>query len=244
MFNFVKKKLSFALSGRYVCSANGQKLISYMCGLVKPQEPNKMYSFKIKDYAKAINNSNIKDSSQIKETLKEIASRSVWIDVINDGSPDVKILHWVKKIIYSNDEVKFEIDPILSPYLLPTNSRKDMLLYPIENISKLTRANSIRLYEYFLGLYTEAYNKDSKKVNNNHFECIKTVLIAKLRFMTNSSVNWNYSKFAVFEKEVLSPCINEINLFTNIHISYVLASKGKKATKLELYIKKDVKKNA
>jgi plasmid replication initiation protein len=244
MFNFVKKKLSFALSGRYVCSANGQKLISYMCGLVKPQEPNKMYSFKIKDYAKAINNSNIKDSSQIKETLKEIASEDVWIDIVENDSPDVKILHWIKKIIYSNNEVKFEIDPMLSPYLLPTNSRKDMLVYPIDNISKLTRANSIRLYEFFLGLHTEAYNEDSKKLNNNHFECVKTVLLAKLRLITNSCVNWNYSKFAIFEKEVLSPCINEINLFTNIHVRYVLYSSGKKATRLKLYIKKDVKKNA
>ena len=238
VFNFVKKKLSFALSGRYVCSANGQKLISYMCGLVKPQEPNKMYSFKIKDYAKAINNSNIKDSSQIKETLKEIASEDVWIDIVENDSPDVKILHWIKKIIYSNDEVKFEIDPLLSPYLLQANSRKDMLVYPIDNISKLTRANSIRLYEFFLGLYTEAYNEDSKKLNNNHFECVKTVLLAKLRLITNSCVNWNYSKFAIFEKEVLSPCVNEINLFTNIHISYVVASKGQKATKLKLFIRK------
>lgn len=241
VFNFVKKKLSFALSGRYVCSANGQKLISYMCGLVKPQEPNKMYSFKIKDYAKAINNSDIKDSSQIKKDLKEIASKDVWIDIVENDSPNVKILHWVKKIIYSNDEVKFEIDPMLSPYLLQANSRKDMLVYPIDNISKLTRADSIRLYEFFLGLYTENYNKEKKalkKGGNSPFECIKTILISKLRLITNSCINWDYAKFSVFEKEVLTPCITEINLFTNIHISYVLASKGQKATKLKLYIRK------
>ena len=195
---------------RYDMNLQELKVMAYCFSLIKPNDNIQTeYTFSISDYCKVsgIDAKNGNNYIDMKATLKGLRDKSFWLTK-EDGS-EVTV-GWLAKatINKGSGKIKIKFDEDLQDYImgLLTNYTQYELLSTLPMKSQY----SFRLYEL---LKSYAFQKRHKF----EIDDIKQRLAAE-----------HYVNFKDFRKKVLEYGIREINLYTDLEVSYDVETHGRK----------------
>lgn len=154
-FELTKKKGYLVVKGndliqrnRFELSLMEQKTVAYICSMIKPIDSGfqSEYEFKIRDYCKIcdIDYDNGANYAYVKETLKKLRDRSMWM-TLEDGSETV--VGWLDRVTTNKKSglAHIRIDDRLIPYLF--DLKQQFTQYQLYNILGMKSAFSVRIYE-------------------------------------------------------------------------------------------------
>ena len=211
---------------RFNLSLQQQKIVLYLISQITPfDEEFKLYEFSIAEFCKVcgIDDTSGKNYTDLKQAIKEIADKSLWISIEDEET----LLRWIEKpyINKNSGRIRIRLDEDMKPFLLQLkeNFTKYELLWTLHFKSKYT----IRLYELIKSIHfheLEQYNREFKLDN--------------LRRMLGAE---NYTTYQTFKTRVLIPAVNEINSYSDKNVVYEPIKDGKSVVSIKFTIStKDV----
>ena len=208
---------------RFNLSLQQQKIVLYLISQIMPQDDDfKLYSFTIPEFCRVcgITVESGKNYQDVKNAIKEIADKSLWIRLPNGKST---LVRWIEKP-YIDDKsgvIDIRLDADMKPYLLQLkeNFTEYEIIYTLHFKSKY----SIRLYEL------------CKSINYNDLEEYhRRYSIEELRQLLGAE---SYTVFKDFRRRVLEPAIDEINEYSDKEVNYQTITQGRKVIGIELFVK-------
>jgi plasmid replication initiation protein len=207
---------------RFNLSLQEQKVILYLISQIEYADTDfKLYDFSIVDFCRVcgIETDNGKNYINLKNTLKEIADKSVWIKL--DDKRET-IVRWIEKpyIDYGSGIVQIKLDKDMKPFLLQLKEKYTQyeLIYTLHFKSKYT----IRLYEFIKSIHFHELDNYEKVFD---IEELKRILGAE-----------NYKQTRDFKKRAFLPAVKEINLYSDKDLQFEEITRGRKITHLKLII--------
>lgn len=208
---------------RFNLSLQQQKIVLYLISQIMPQDDDfKLYSFTIPEFCRVcgITVESGKNYQDVKNAIKEIADKSLWIRLPNGKST---LVRWIEKP-YIDDKsgvIDIRLDADMKPYLLQLkeNFTEYEIIYTLHFKSKY----SIRLYELCKSIH---YN-DLEEYHRRY-------IIEELRQLLGAE---SYTVFKDFRRRVLEPAIDEINEYSDKEVNYQTITQGRKVIGIELFVK-------
>lgn len=196
-----------------------QKTFCYAVSKIKPNdELNKKYVFSINEYCDAcgINRNDGRTIENVKSVLKKLRDKSFYM---LDENGNYVLIGWLSKVrVYpKSGKIAITFDEDMQKYLI--GLYKNYTQYSLLCVLPMSSSYSIRLYE-LLKSYSGFNYKDFD------IDDLKTRLGA------------HYDNFKDFRRRVLEVATKEINLYTDIEISWEPIKKGRKVVKVKFDIKK------
>lgn len=211
----VKKANEIIQRAKFDLSLQESKLLSYIISKVRPDDTDLTeYTFSVKEYCQVIgiDYKNGNNYIKIKESLKNLRDKSFWM---MDENGVESTVGWLEKakIYKGSGKIAVRLDPDLQKYLLGmiNNYTQYSLLFTIPMKSNY----SLRLYELLRSYaFTKSHTFD--------LEDLKDLLHAN-----------TYDHFKDFRVKVIEIAIKEINLYTDLDVSWEPIYKGKKVTQVK-----------
>jgi plasmid replication initiation protein len=215
----VVKSNDLIQKSRYHLSLQEQKVILYLISKIRPnQDEFESYNFKIVEFCKVcgIETDSGKNYKNVKDTIKTLADRSIWMTMENGKETLLRIIEKAY-IDPESGVIEIRIDNDMKPYLLHLKERFTQyeLLYTLAMRSQY----SVHLYELFKS-YAFQHNKKFD------IEALKKKLMAE-----------KYKNFPDFQRNVLNIAVREINDVSDIFVEYQIIREGHKYTQIEFSIK-------
>ena len=236
-FELTKKKGYLVVKGndliqrnRFELSLMEQKTVAYICSMIKPIKPidsgfQSEYEFKIRDYCKIcdIDYDNGANYAYVKETLKKLRDRSMWM-TLEDGSETV--VGWLDRVTTNKKSglAHIRIDDRLIPYLF--DLKQQFTQYQLYNILGMKSAFSVRIYELM------------KSYSFRHTIIFELNELKELLMVEHVKSYVNYKDFRV---KVLEKAQTEINELTDINIEFEPIKTGRKVTSIKFIIEEKFK---
>ena len=204
---------------RFNLQLQEQKIILYLISKIKPEDMElKEHIFRIKDFCKVcgLDNDSGKNYMNIKQTLKDLRDKSIWITLENSRERTLSWLDYVE--MDKNDgSVTIKISDMMKPYLLQLKERYTQyeLLYTLAMRSQY----SIRIYELL-----KSYECQRGKIFD--IDDLKKILFAE-----------KYKLFGDFKRKVLNIAMREINELSDISVTYGVIKESRRFAKIEFIIK-------
>lgn len=207
---------------RFNMTLQQQKIVLFLISQIDMMDEDfKLYEFSIQEFCRVcgIDSTSGKNYQDVKQTIKDIADISVWVDV---GGDKETLIRWIEKpyINKNNGVIQVRLDQDMKPFLLQlkSNFTKYELIYTLYFKSKY----SIRLYEL------------AKSIHYKELEEYRRVFsVDELRMILGGET---YSEYRDFKRRVLDVAINEINEYSDKNLSYNPIKKGKSVVAIELII--------
>ena len=206
---------------RFSLSLLQQKIVLYLISQISTFDTDfKLYEFDIREFCQVcgIDFDNGGNYAYLKDQIKEIADKSLWITIEDEET----LLRWIEKpyINRKQGKIKIRLDEDMKPFLLQlkANFTRYELIYTLHFKSKY----SIRLYELVKSIHyhdLEAYER--------------TYTVEELKKILDAEV---YSTYQHFREKVLDKAIAEINEYSDKTISYQAIRTGRKIGKIKLRI--------
>lgn len=220
----VIKSNEFIQRSRFKLSVPEQKIIWYLVSKIKfEDEEFKYYDFNISEFCKVCNIDHASGGNYdlIKESLKNLSDKSMWIetDDENNKAGKIELVRWLDKVIIYKQKgvISVRFDEVMSPYFLKLKGEYTSLDLSIALV--MERKYSIRLYEIL-----KSYSNLSSKKKYFEIADLKTIIDAE-----------NYEKFYDFKRYVLIPALDEINKFADFKTDYKLGKTGRSYTGITFY---------
>ena len=233
-FELTKKKGYLVVKGndliqrnRFELSLMEQKTVAYICSMIKPIDSGfqSEYEFKIRDYCKIcdIDYDNGANYVYVKETLKKLRDRSMWM-TLEDGSETV--VGWLDRVTTNKKSglAHIRIDDRLIPYLF--DLKQQFTQYQLYNILGMKSAFSVRIYELM------------KSYSFRHTIIFELNELKELLMVEHVKSYVNYKDFRV---KVLEKAQTEINELTDINIEFEPIKTGRKVTSIKFIIEEKFK---
>ncbi|WP_456470807.1 replication initiation protein [Caminibacter sp.] len=222
------KKADIIIRARYKLNPLSLKFITALiAGLKRGDDVNELYIFKVNDF-KELTGLKRKDLYwAVKEAVKELLEKPIYIPKGNEGDNSFLMLNWVSSAEYKEGEgfVEFEISKKLRPYLL--EAQKKFLKYRLENILPLKSSYVIRLYEIL---------KDWLELNARYGnKAEKIVSVDEFREMLEIPKSYQYS--SGIKLRILEKAKKEFEKHTDILFDYDELKTGRKVTHLKFIIR-------
>jgi len=216
-YNVVKSN-DLIQKSRYSLSAQEQKMILYLISKIKPEDIElKEHTFEIIDFCRVcgLDNDNGANYKYIRQTLKDLRDKSIWITLENGKETT---LAWIDKVTMDKNSgtVEIKIDDMLKPYLLQLKEK--FTVFSLYFTLAMKSKYSIRLYEIL---------RSYQNLGECEFE------IGRLKSMLSAET---YEVFKDFRVKVLEISMREINQVSDILASYELEKKGRKFHKIKFSI--------
>lgn len=218
---YIRKSNDLIRKARFNLSLQQQKIILYLIGKINPlDEDFHEYTLNIQEFCNAcgIDAQSGKTHEYIKEQIKTIADKSLWIKMPNGKET---LIRWIEKATIDKGNIIIRLDNDLKPYLLNLHSNytKYELLWTLAFKSKYT----IRLYEYIKSIH---YDKMR--------EYTHTISIDELKVRLNAE---NYEEYYKFRQKILDKAIEEINAQSDIKLSYTANKEGRQIVSITITVK-------
>lgn len=215
-----KKKQQYALvvksnelirKSRFSLTLKEQRIVLYLISKIKPKDTDLLeYDFNIKDFCEVCGIDYINNLTQLKETIKSLRDKSIWI-TLPDGAETT--VSWIEKpYLYKNSgNLKIRLDRDMMPYLLQL--KENFTQYELIAILALKSKFSLRLYELFKSYeYLGKYEVSLEQLRNLMM------------------LDTEYPKTNDFKRYVIDKSVNEINTFTDLEIEYETVKTGRNIT--------------
>lgn len=225
--NTVVKANELIQKSRYNLNVQQQKILLYLISQVSPFDTDfQEYEFNIIEFCKVcgIDYRQGKNYQDIKNAIKDIADRSIWITL---DTGEETLLRWIEKP-YINKKgglIRIRLDNDMKPYLieLKKNFTKIELVYTLAMKSKY----SIRLYEIIKSVH---YDEQEEYTRRYKLDDLKKMLGAE-----------HYTIYRDFHARVLKIAVSEINQYTDKEVSYRPITESRSTIGIEFIIKtKDI----
>jgi plasmid replication initiation protein len=195
---------------RFDLSLQEQKIILYIISKIKPGDKDfETFEFKIKDFCRVcgIDDDSGKNYSALKEAIKNLADKSVWVALDNGVGT---LLRWIDYVtIYKRSgKVTIKINDVMKPYLLQL--KKHFTTFDYYYIIAMQGKYSPRLYEIL---------KSYQSLRQCGFDIERFKLLLGVV---------KYPAFANFKQKVLDPSVSDINTYSDISVAYELEKQGRK----------------
>lgn len=207
---------------RFDLSLQQQKIVLYLISQIEPGDKEfKLYEFSIADFCRVcgIDYESGKNYHDLREAIKEIADKSLWVNI----GPDTETLvRWIEKpyIDKQSGLIRVKLDKDMKPFLLQL--KQNFTQYELFWTMNFKSKYSVRLYELVkslhysgLGTYTAEFEIDD----------LKQRLGAE-----------TYKTYQTFKTRVLTPAITEVNRYSDKVVGYVPIKRGRSVAKIELTI--------
>jgi len=220
----VVKSNEIIQKSRFQLSAQEQKIILYMISKIKPNDEEFIVQdFRILEFCKVcgIENDSGSNYKAVKDTIKALADKSLWI--MQDNGAEV-LVRWINKawVNKKSGTVKLRLDDDMKPYLLQLSEKFTQyeLLYALAMPSQY----SIRLYEIL-----KSYEWKGPTIFD----------IDDLKHMLSAE---NYTRFPDFKRYVLDIAMRDINDLSDLTAKFEIIKVGRKFGKIKFFmkIKKDM----
>ena len=200
----VRKSNVLIQKSRFDLTLQQQKILLFLIAQLKPTTKDfQTYTFSIRDFCTicGMEVDSGRNYKMIKNQIKEIADKSVWLDL-----PDREVLvRLIEKptLIKESGCVEIRFDKDMLPFLLQLKS--NYTRYELVYILRFGSKYSLRLYEYIKSVH---YNELEKYKQYVPLDDLKRILGAE-----------TYSTYKDLSRRVLSPAVNEINLYSDKLVS-------------------------
>lgn len=198
-----------------------QKIVLYLISQIEYNDKDfRLYEFDIREFCKVcgIDFDNGGNYNYLKEQIKEIADKSLWITIEDEET----LLRWITKPYINRKEgvIKIRLDEDMKPFLLQlkANFTQYELIYTLHFKSKYT----IRLYELIKSIHYHDLEP---------YERIYTV--EELKKLLDAEV---YKTYQHFREKVLDKAIAEINEYSDKIVSYEPIKIGRRIGKIKLKV--------
>lgn len=222
-YKSVRKANELIQQSRFDLSTQQQKVVLYLISQISPADEDfKMYEFDIVEFCKVcgIDYDSGRNYELIKQQIKKIADKSIWIKIENEET----LLRWIEKpyINKKSGKIKIKLDEDMKPYLLQLkkNFTQYDLIFTLQFKSKYT----IRLYELIKSIHYKELYAYKRYYTIEEIRTLLGVEEGKLEDFKN------------LKARVLVPAINEINRYSDKNIEAEWIKKGKKVVGVELTI--------
>lgn len=207
-YNIVKSNILVRKS-RFDLSLVEQKIILRLIQIIKPDDKKfEPYSFNLKEFCEicGISDRSGQTYNYIRDVIKELRLKTL---ILRNGDIET-ICGWINEATYNytTKEIKITLSEHLKPYLLEL--KNNFTEYSLLNVLSMRSKYSIRMYELL-----------------KSYEYMRRIEI-KLDNLKVSLYATNYERWADFKRYVLDKAIDEINLYTDIKVSYILRKEGNK----------------
>lgn len=195
-----------------------QKTFCYAVSKIKPDDmPGTEYTFTINEYCDVcgINRNDGRTIDNVKSALQKLRDKSFYL---LDENGDYVLIGWLSKVRVSpkSGKIKIKFDEDMQKYLMGLYTSYTQ--YSLLCVLPMRSAYSIRLYE-LLKSYAGIHSKDFV------IDDLKEQLCAP------------YKRFPDFRRKVLDVAIKEINLYTDIEVTWEPMFKGRKVVKIHFTMK-------
>lgn len=206
---------------RYDLNLSELKTFAYILSKIKPNDKeNQLYEFTIKDYCQVcgIDYKNGGNYKNVKDTLKSLRDKSFWL---MDENGVESTVGWLEKARISKGSGKIivKLDSDIQKYVLDLQSRGEYTQYSLLSTLPMKSAYSFRMYELlksYAGLHRHTFDVEDLKIHVGA---------------------QNYVNFKDFRKKVIEIAVKEINLYTDIEVSWEPINKGRKVIQVKFEIK-------
>ena len=203
---------------RHQLTLQEQKIVLYLISKLKPSDKDfENQVFSISEFCNVcgLDSDNGGNYSYIKNTLKSLRDRSIWI-TLEDGSETT--LSWINKVTLNkrSGTVLLRLDNDMKPYLLQLqgNFTKYELLYTLAMRSQY----SVRLYELL-----KSYQYKKHVIFD--IDEFKRLIYAE-----------QYERYPDFKRKVIDIALREINGLTDISVTYSPIKIGKRFAEVSFEI--------
>lgn len=215
----VVKANEMVQKARYDLNITELKLLAYIFSKVKPTDTElQEYSFPIKDYCQVcgIDYTSGKHYQRIKDTLQALRDKSFWV---MDENGRETLVGWLQKarINKGSGRITVKLDEDMQKYVL--NLINNYTQYELLSTLPMKSAYSFRIYE-LLKSYAFA------KSHTFDIDDLKKKLVAE-----------HFSNFKDFRRRVIETAVKEINLYTDIEVSWEPVKYGNKVIQIAFHIK-------
>lgn len=207
---------------RFSLSLQQQKIVLYLISQISPfDEDFKLYEFSIPEFCRicGIDFDNGKNYINLKDAIKEISDKSVWVRLENGKET---LLRWIEKpyIDNGNGTIQIRLDKDMKPFLLhlKANFTSYELIWTLHFKSKYT----IRLYELVKSVHFHELKEYKKRYTPDE---LKVLLGGE-----------SYKEYRDFKRRALLPSIDEINTCSDKNINIQEVRKGRKVLCVELTV--------
>lgn len=236
-FELEKKKGYMVVKGndliqknRFALSLTEQKTVAYICSMIEPMQTEKSgfkleYEFKIREYSKicGIDYDSGKNYQDVKDTLKKLRDKSMWLTLPNGSETTVG---WLAKATTNKRSgiAHIKLDEDMVPYLF--DLKQKFTQYQLYNVLGMKSAFSVRIYELM------------KSYSFRHTITFEIDELKKLLMVEDVK---SYNRFPDFRRFVLEKAQSEINELTDITIEFDPIKTGRKVTSIKFIIEEKFK---
>ena len=246
--NRVTKSNQLIRSARYRLTITQQKMLLYIMSAINlSDQPDHIYSFDIKSFCQA---NGLKVSAggyyyrALKRQLESIDSYQAWIPTDDQGT--IERFRWFDtiKIDPKHGCVDLSFHRSVRPYLFGLTS--NFTSYSREELRFFRCKYSFRLYEYLLSYLLEhnlAASSVTLTLDPISVSELQDILDASTKVVgvdikTNAEVTKPiFINFKDFRVNALDKAVNEINMYTNLHIEYALKMTKNKTSHVSFSIR-------
>ena len=215
----VVKANEIVQKARYDLNINELKALAFIFSKIKPTDKELTeYTFSIKEYCQVcgIDYKNGGNYAQVKKVLKTLRDKSFWLQDENGVESTVG---WLGKarISKGSGKITVKLDEDLQKYVV--GLFENYTQYELLSTLPMRSAYSFRIYELLKSYaFTRQHEFD--------IDDLKRTLVAE-----------NYVNFKDFRKYVIETAIREINLYTDLEVSWEPIKNGRKVIKVLFHIK-------
>lgn len=198
------------------------RLLNYVFSLIKPTDTElHEYKIRILDYCALCGITDRSGSNYIyaKKSVKNLADKSFWM--MNEEGEEV-LIRWVEKAKVDRGKgiIEIRLDNDLKKYVVGLHG--NFTQYTMLNTLTMSSTYSIAIYE-LLKSYSYNHSTITFRLDElrKHLGCIN-----------------KYPSFKEFRRNVLEVSRREINLYTDLDITYEKLREGREVTAIKYYITK------
>ena len=219
---YVVKANELIQKSRFNLTLQQQKIVLYLISQIERNDKEfKLYSFSIQQFCKVcgINYTSGKNYNDLKEAIKEIAQKVLWIRLPNGKEATVR---WIEKayIDRNTGTIEIRLDEDMKPYLLQL--KDNFTQYELVWTLKFNSKYSIRLYELIKSIH---YHELDPYERTYDIDELKRLLDAE-----------TYKTYQHFKDRALQVAVDEVNKTSDKIVSFTPIKNGRAVKKILLHI--------
>lgn len=218
----VTKANDLIQKSRFNLSLQQQKIVLYLISQITPfDEDFKLYEFSIAEFCRVcgIDDNNGKIYQDLKTAIKEIADKSLWVEIAEKRET---LVRWIEKpyIDAGSGIIRIRLDSDMKPFLLQLkqNFTSYELLWTLHFKSKYT----IRLYELVKSIHFHELENYKRRYR-----------VDELKKLLGGE---RYKEYRDFKRRVLTPSIKEINQYSDKTVVFEEVRRGRKVIEVEFRV--------
>ena len=219
---YVVKANELIQKSRFNLTLQQQKIVLYLISQIERNDKEfKLYSFSIQQFCKVcgINYTSGKNYNDLKEAIKEIAQKVLWVMLPNGKEATIR---WIEKayIDRNTGTIEIRLDEDMKPYLLQL--KDNFTQYELVWTLKFNSKYSIRLYELIKSIH---YHELDPYERTYDIDELKRLLDAEV-----------YKTYQHFKDRALQIAVDEINSTSDKLVSFTPIKNGRAVKKILLHI--------